>query len=558
MKKLWLVLIGLLVICSLFVACKGGQNEEQTNVASTDDSTSDMPTDTLTDTEPTPAVETEPPAPIETVPEPETVLGEEMAEADVKQALENAFETLSKKQNVTHNGSITVGVIANGQSVIQSFESSISKEASNKSATIDMGEGLGKVTYSLIGTTCYAQAGDQFFKISLNDAQALFLDTSVMTSELSTLSADSFSGLAGYRRADGSIGIVCADVSGEVKDIISSYASELASMGLKETRAIYFLEINKYGIPSSLSLYSNGNIKAEGVEIDITISIKFDILTNVARIAPPDNESKYQEADFNEMFPQYVPFVLGINPEFTEHILAYDNQVVLKLQDEYLKSHAMEYAGHVFTLRGKVSSSDGKYFMNYGDVSIEVSFEGVSAPSADKEIIALAAISPVADSDGNVTGYTMVIADLTDKIEDKEYTKDSTKSVVVKSSKAYLYMYDNESSACVCVPEGTFLSRIAYNDDWYIVVYDEEEYYIKASDVDIVEGQPLYILADSLNVRSEPVFSGNNIVGVVHNGDVVIAVERTSSYNKIIFENGPDGFAYISANSKYVTDVKPN
>ena len=84
-----------------------------------------------------------------------------------------------------------------------------------------------------------------------------------------------------------------------------------------------------------------------------------------------------------------------------------------------------------------------------------------------------------------------------------------------------------------------------------------KEYGLNGFGEEIVSNkQYAWILASSLNVRSEPVFSGTaNIVGGLSKGDKVEVIEATDSYTKIWY-NGQE--AYITAKPEYITFTDPN
>ena len=70
----------------------------------------------------------------------------------------------------------------------------------------------------------------------------------------------------------------------------------------------------------------------------------------------------------------------------------------------------------------------------------------------------------------------------------------------------------------------------------------------------IEEKTYIWVIANSLNVRSSPDFEANNIIGQLIYGQKVEVIEKTDKYTKILYEGQP---AYITANTNYISDTNP-
>ena len=64
----------------------------------------------------------------------------------------------------------------------------------------------------------------------------------------------------------------------------------------------------------------------------------------------------------------------------------------------------------------------------------------------------------------------------------------------------------------------------------------------------------VWVIANSLSVRSAPVFSEDNIIGYLSYGQKVEVIARTEEYTKIIYKGQT---AYITANMNYISETNP-
>jgi hypothetical protein len=104
------------------------------------------------------------------------------------------------------------------------------------------------------------------------------------------------------------------------------------------------------------------------------------------------------------------------------------------------------------------------------------------------------------------------------------------------------------------IPDIKFDFNFAYKD--YPSIIEEGGYNGYESDVKFIDSgkQFVYVVANSINVRSSTDFESDNVVGIAYKGQRFEILETSNEFIKIKYKGLE---AYITANAEYVTTELP-
>ncbi len=435
----------------------------------------------------------------------------------------------------------------------------------------------------IIGQTLYVKYGDQQYLIKLDEhSKALLLEQFENNDDL-FLAMD------------------LRDASVEVKNdgyVISLPHMISSLLGSEPTLEDTTIDYEKSSVLLQLDKDCNLLSVTATVSLSSVLETDFNYQMTVtsdfsygkeALVAPAD-PSSWQEASFEDVFgydPAIVPLAkdaaaLLLPTEYTEGYIDADLPIFAD-QIRLLGDYVDNFCSCIVGIRGTVlKEGDDWYLCNADKTQRLLLFfddEMTGIPESGEQIKANAMlfVSYNYDEDDNLEETACVIVYEMDTSDDLVFTIQAEEPLTLTYPTPLYMAPDTRAVAVNYLRSGTVLSCVGQAGDWYHVlveitnadgttekvdryVYLGTDSSAGTDDPTVNDGPVVYILASSLWVRSEPVFSGDeNKLGLVHNGDVVRVIEKGTNYYKIYYtnENGETLQAYISNSPKWVSETAP-
>jgi len=322
--------------------------------------------------------------------------------------------------------------------------------------------------------------------------------------------ADQFKDLSGVRYADGTVLLTAQSFSDELMEAFQSSMGLVDGMGMELTLKLCQFHVSADGLLTGMDMdFAMGiSMEDEGVSVDYSIDVLLRMTAEYedVTVEAPENAEDYVENTFNGYFmltpPEGEADFAGLPLDGDNYVIgAEDSEFSADDQYMILWMYPCAYENKTFVIHGTIglgmeSETPVIYVGEYGMLNFQCA-EGVDAPAIGDRVVMTATFEHLVEGiyDDDFENYTLKVT-----------------------------ACEVQSNVNVGPNGGTIM----------------------------------YVTASSLNVRSAPDATGDNVVGSLANGESVEVLETglgtDGTWAKIFYECEA-GYAYVSTG--YLSELQP-